>query len=237
VFKSTDGGVTWITLDQGPLHPYAQALAVDPQTSTLYVGRAPGLLKSVDGGGQWTVAGLDAELIQCVSVNPRNSDILYAGTYNGVFASQDGGGSWSALNTGLNSLTIRALAIDPEDPTIVHAATDSGVYTIDRNSPPVARAGADQFVRMRGPGSGQAPLDASDSSDPDGDALSFSWSWAGGRVDGARPIVDFPLGTTDVTLVVSDPTGAVSEDTVQVTVCRGRDPLHPKGCNRASGGD
>src|SRR6185503_6084250 len=99
------------------------------------------------------------------------------------------------------------------------------------------RAGADQFVRMRGPGSGQAPLDASDSSDPDGDALSFSWSWAGGRVDGARPIVDFPLGTTDVTLVVSDPTGAVSEDTVQVTVCRGRDPLHPKGCNRASSGD
>ena len=42
---------------------------------------------------------------------------------------------------------------------------------------------------------------------------------------------------TDVTLTVSDPTGAVSEDTVQVTVCRGRDPLHPKGCNRASGGD
>ena len=35
--------------------------------------------------------------------------------------------SWSAVNTGLDSLTIRSLAVDPDDPQIVYAATASGV--------------------------------------------------------------------------------------------------------------
>lgn len=99
------------------------------------------------------------------------------------------------------------------------------------NQAPIADAGPDQGIECAGPSGALITLDGSGSSDPDGDPLTYTWIWAGGIATGVRPTVQLPLGTTVVTLAVSD--GKVTAtDTVNITV---RDTISP--ITAASGGN
>jgi probable HAF family extracellular repeat protein len=83
------------------------------------------------------------------------------------------------------------------------------------NRPPVAQAGADQSVEC----SDQVTLNGSASSDPDGDALTYEWRLDGAAL-GTTPTLALRLapGNHSITLVVSDPSGVASEDSVVVSV-------------------
>jgi Ca-activated chloride channel family protein len=88
---------------------------------------------------------------------------------------------------------------------------------INVNCPPVADAGPDQTVEQSYYQGASVKLDGLGSSDPDGDSLTYSWTWVGGTATGTNPIISLPLGTTTITLTVSD--GALTDtDTVVVTV-------------------
>ncbi|MBI4530150.1 MAG: DUF5011 domain-containing protein [Candidatus Latescibacteria bacterium] len=89
------------------------------------------------------------------------------------------------------------------------------------NNPPVANAGQDQTVECTSPSGAAVTLDGTGSNDPDGDPLTYSWSATGITFDNpasATPTAIFPLGTTTVTLTVTDPGGLTSTDTVLITV-------------------
>lgn len=82
---------------------------------------------------------------------------------------------------------------------------------------PVADAGPDQTVENTSSAGADVTLDGSGSYDPDNDPLTYDWTWDGGSATGVNPIATFPLGTTTVTLTVSD--GIYSDsDTVDITV-------------------
>lgn len=85
------------------------------------------------------------------------------------------------------------------------------------NRPPIAKAGSDQVIECAGPFGTSVILDGSASSDPDGDALTYTWNWAGGSAVSMHPSVELPLGTTSITLTVSDGK-ASSTATVNITV-------------------
>jgi uncharacterized repeat protein (TIGR01451 family) len=89
------------------------------------------------------------------------------------------------------------------------------------NDAPVAEAGHAQTVPCAGEACALVLLDGSGSSDIDGDALHYSWSGpfpeGDGTVTGMHPLVTLPLGTSTVTLTVSDGSLTAS-DTVAVTV-------------------
>jgi hypothetical protein len=72
------------------------------------------------------------------------------------------------------------------------------------NFPPTADAGPDQLVECTSPSGTDVTLDGSGSSDPDGDALTFDWTWTSSSATGENPTINLPLGTTTVTLEVSD---------------------------------
>jgi hypothetical protein len=79
VFKSTDGGNTWVPLDVGLPRPSAISIAVDPQDpSTLYIS-----------------VGLEPNAyIHNLTISRRAPTTLYASTFNDVFKSTDGGNHW-----------------------------------------------------------------------------------------------------------------------------------------------
>jgi hypothetical protein len=80
---------------KGPEGQTIFALAIDPSTSTtLYAGTSGrGVLKSTDGGGNWTAvnAGLTNSYVEALAIDPSTPTTLYAGTRGGVFKSTDGG--------------------------------------------------------------------------------------------------------------------------------------------------
>ncbi|GEM_PF-6639426 len=141
VFKSTDGGATWVEKNRGLPedktvkwgHLYANLLTIDPHDSmTLYVPIQGRIYKSTDGAEHWVESsrgtsfpqcGLNGDNIAGVLVDPQDSWHVFAGTIasgcdGGLFESTDGGLSWEQIagsnlrRSGLGN-DAWALAIDP----------------------------------------------------------------------------------------------------------------------------
>jgi uncharacterized protein (TIGR03437 family) len=136
VFKSTNGGASWKSINRGlgRVSGFVNALALAPRNvEIMYAALSNAVVKSVDGGSNWTVAqtGLpSAFLIQSLVVDPSNSDIVYAGFVNGrgVYRSHNGAGTWEVANQGLTNLNVVSLAIHPANPSIVYAGTRGGIF-------------------------------------------------------------------------------------------------------------
>lgn len=102
VWRSTDGGRSWVAVNEGLAHRtvYAIAAAPGPQ-GALYLGtHGGGVYRSADGGGRWQQrsAGLTTMDCHAVAVLPSDPSVVLAGTLNGgLFRSADGGASWTFI--------------------------------------------------------------------------------------------------------------------------------------------
>jgi hypothetical protein len=129
IFKSTNGGKSWVAVITGLTCTLGYALAIDPSNpSTIYAGADCAVWKSTDAGGHW-FAILITSYGLALAIDPTNPSIIYAGTWGyGIFKSTDGGASWSANNSGLTNILVTALAIDPTNTSIMYAGTWGGVF-------------------------------------------------------------------------------------------------------------
>jgi photosystem II stability/assembly factor-like uncharacterized protein len=153
VFRSEDGGLTWIaandglpccSAEYGSSPPPVNALVADSNASSgrLYVGVASfagaGVWKTGSSGRHWRSAsrGIQASSIAALAVAvgrgcpdcpPRLA--LCAGTwFQGLFRSLDAGGTWLPSNDGLTTSEINALAVDSIDPRTAYVGTTEGVF-------------------------------------------------------------------------------------------------------------
>ena len=144
VWKTTDGGASWVPLTDATPISSVGALAVAPSDrNVIYVGTgeaAPrgdmtygdGIYKSVDGGKTWSHIGLaDTRQIGALVVDPHNPDVVLVAALGhafgpnkerGVYRTTDGGKSWTKVlykdeETGAIDVTF-----DPHDASIVYAA-------------------------------------------------------------------------------------------------------------------
>src|SRR5262249_24939979 len=154
VFKSTDGGATWSSINNGLPSNLAMAIVVDPVTpSTVYVTMAPhvgvlgGVFKSTNGGANWTrmsnglpsgpsAVGEAPNLYRALAIDPGNPSTLYAGgAISGgsvpgpalVYRTQNGGSTWTLVNTGLETAT-SVLAIAVLNSSVYVGTSTGGVY-------------------------------------------------------------------------------------------------------------
>lgn len=116
VWKTTDGGTTWVPKTETLGSLAVGSLAMDPSNSnTLYLGLGDpfdgtgiGLVKSTDGGNTWSAPVYlgDATVTTQVMVAPGNPNIVLATTNRGLYRSADAGATWSAvtLPTGFASV-------------------------------------------------------------------------------------------------------------------------------------
>lgn len=148
VWKTTDGGQTWIPLTDDQASLQIGALALDPTNpDILYAGThasdfflgnmGAGIVKSSDGGATWTQLpgplpigpGLEAS-IWSLAVSPGDGDVLLAVDQSAsgaaVYRSADGGNTWTqviAPNTAFDGQVL----FDPSNGSIAYA-TLGGVY-------------------------------------------------------------------------------------------------------------
>lgn len=160
VFKSTNGGVSWMLASTGlPLQPGSTtahhavlAMAMDPTNrNVLYAAVNPfvdnsgfvgNVYKSTNGGTSWAAAGtgLAGQDIRALLIDPDNSLRVYAASGGnalnpgGVFVTEDGGATWNSISAGLPVASATALALDnrvPAEP-VLYAGSRTGVYSFTR---------------------------------------------------------------------------------------------------------
>jgi len=112
LFKSTDGGASWIALGSGYpvgntgnasqfVNQWINVIIVDPANGVLYLGSTSGVFISSDGGQNWTTAaGIngDARSLVLDLTSPAGARILHAGVAgSGVFSSSNGGSTFTQV--------------------------------------------------------------------------------------------------------------------------------------------
>ena len=137
LYKSTDGGDTWVNISQNKGLPKGVwgivGVAVAPSnTDKLYAiveNAAGGMFVSNDAGATWTLTSSDNNIRQRawyyskVFVSPTNENLVYALNVN-FMRSTDGGRTFSGVNTQHGDH--HDLWIDPKNPSRMIVADDGG---------------------------------------------------------------------------------------------------------------
>ncbi len=94
----------------------------------LFLATGDGLAHLQQEAGNWTAAlKLQGQHIQCLALDPRQSNTLYAGSSdNGVWKSSDGGITW--LHLDLPQANVFSLAISPVDGTVYAGCEPSMLF-------------------------------------------------------------------------------------------------------------
>ena len=150
VFKSTDGGASWVPVfDREPVAPIG-AIAVSPRDpNDVWVGTGEsnprntveegnGIYHSTDGGKTWSHAGLDGSAsISAISIDPRDPHtvvvavlgrIFADSTTRGMYVTHDSGKTWQRTLYVGPSTGASDLARSPDRPSVLYA----GMYEFRR---------------------------------------------------------------------------------------------------------
>ena len=100
VFRSTDGGQSWIELNDGLGDTFVHALAANGATLLAGTENA-GVFRSTDRGVTWRPSNQGIENVYVRSLVVSGATILAGSHGAGVFRSTDGGASWRPSNQGL----------------------------------------------------------------------------------------------------------------------------------------
>ena len=139
LFKSTDGGATWLPLTQG-LPAAADGLSrigiaiapTDPNRIYAWVtARTSGLYRSVDAGANWTLMNAEPRVwgrgddFANVRVDPTNANIVYAANTS-TYRSTDGGRTFTAIKGAPGGDDYHTIWINPANHDIILIAADQG---------------------------------------------------------------------------------------------------------------
>ena len=133
LWRSSNGGNSWVPLTDEFDHLSIGALAFDPESSdVMYLGTGDpqisghpriggGIYKSMDGGETWTHLGLtETRIVSRIEVDPFNPSVVFAATMGnpgipgpdrGLYRSTDAGSTWEQVlfvgdSVGINDVRI-----------------------------------------------------------------------------------------------------------------------------------
>lgn len=157
VFKSLDGGRTWVRKSIGLGNLLISSLAIDPQNPRiLYAGTyRDKVYKSTNAGESWYLSSngiQDQAIVYSIAIDPHNPDIVFIGTRGEEEKNQDGdvvswrGVVYRSVNEGIDWTPVLDnvggtiqdwaydLAVNPKSHTMVFAAThEHGIYRSDNS--------------------------------------------------------------------------------------------------------
>ena len=151
VYRSTDGGLTWLPGTSGLTNLQLWDLEMHPDNaSVLFAGTTGGVFQSVDAGASW-VQLTPIQYARDIVIDPMNSDhLIVASDGSGLVESFDGGQTWGQIEAGLDGASkFESLAIATDgsgrlfagtDYEGMFASTDNGagwVRITESNGPPV----------------------------------------------------------------------------------------------------
>ena len=140
LYKSTDGGLTWRSVNYTSIGISSFAVGACPavityapsNASVMYMGGDAWEAKSVNGGNTFSLLMNVVEAAYVIVVDPLNDSTVYVGGEQGVFASHDGGNTWGGINNRSSSIT-QGIAIDGNN-SIISLGNFNPFYSTDNGS-------------------------------------------------------------------------------------------------------
>ena len=119
VYKSFDGGTTWIQKTEGMGEITVNMMLVHPNyTDVLIAATENGIYKSVDGGESWVLKSSGTS--KSIVFNTNNADIVYAIKSSSFYRSTDNGETWIKVSNGLSSWSRAVVAVTPANSDYVY---------------------------------------------------------------------------------------------------------------------
>ncbi len=139
IWKSIDAGGNFTNIsDQLPQNGVS-GIAIDANNSNIiYIATGDsdagdtysiGVLKTIDGGVNWTQTGLTltgSSKARDILINPNNSQMLWCATSNGVFKTIDGGANW--INVQVGNFSQGAIRLKPNNSNVIYASSGTGIF-------------------------------------------------------------------------------------------------------------
>lgn len=101
VYKSTNGGATWLPANTNIGSRMAVELLMSPlDHNTIIAATNDGIWKTTNGGATWTVKQ-SGSFVDMKFKPVLNSSTIYASTFTQFFKSEDMGESWTAVSSGI----------------------------------------------------------------------------------------------------------------------------------------
>lgn len=129
VYRSTDGGLSWVRASDGLRGRQIFELALDPLTPTqLFAATDDGIYRTANGGVNWSWLPGGPSNATHVAVAPSSPEVVYATSGWIIYRSADSGTTWDAGTAYSSSLSsAAALAVDPANANVVYAGTIEGL--------------------------------------------------------------------------------------------------------------
>ncbi len=111
MFRSTDGGDTWLPSSSNLPQTDVQTVLIDRRDGTVYAAVfLTGVFRSTDGGETWSNSsqGLPRQAVFTIALDEQ-AGMFYVGTFDyGMYRSKDGA-IWETTGMGLTNMKIHAL--------------------------------------------------------------------------------------------------------------------------------
>ncbi len=164
IFRSQDGGRSWVARDAGIVDRPVELLAIDPaRPERLLAYGTAGSFRTADGGASWQpIAALTQQglTLTALAIDPSDPDRIYAAGSRReligdsavdvpvVWRSLDGGASWTELDGGFDlgreglarEGQVHGLLVHPARTQTVYAGATTGFFR--------SRDGGDRWVRL-----------------------------------------------------------------------------------------
>lgn len=150
VYKSIDGGITWLSSNTGMGNRTVYEILMNPTNSNILIASTNGnrIYKSIDAGANWTFASTSSSM-KDIAFKPGDPNTIYA-SGTSVDVSTDGGATFTQVTSGTPIGVQRiALAVSNNEPDWVYLlaggangligiyrSTDSGISFSTRTNAP-----------------------------------------------------------------------------------------------------
>ncbi len=119
IFKSTDGGYSWVQSTLGMGNKTVGEILMHPTNNQILIAATnSGVYRSTDAGANWTSSATGN--FKDLDFKPNDPNIVYGASGSSFFRSTDNGINWAQITSGLTGAQRGVITVTPANPNYVY---------------------------------------------------------------------------------------------------------------------